>query len=186
MKNILRKLKRGEKKLYPVMRQTKKETKTRKAVPQCDAMRVNRHPAVPDSPTKGKDQLLGPVYSKVVRPGEALRRCHQRGYLYAGLKLSQTFMSSHWKALVLNINKNMATFLLLRGRYKHSFRRKRVFRDRTKILESLDDVDLIERYCFSRQVIVDFINSVNPIVGRSMRRTYAVPTYTQVQKHFIL
>lgn len=74
----------------------------------------------------------------------------------------------------------MATLLLLRRRYKHYLRRERVFRDRTNVLESLDDVDLIERYRFPRHVIVDIINSVDPIVGRSTIRTNAVPTYTQV------
>lgn len=66
------------------------------------------------------------------------------------------------------------------------FKEARVFRDSTNVLESLDDVDLIERYRFSRHVIVGIINSVNSIVGRSTRRTYAVPTYTQLQEHFIL
>lgn len=55
-----------------------------------------------------------------------------------------------------------------------------MFLDRNNALESMQDIDLINRYRFPRHVILDIVSKVDEYVARPTRRVHAIPTYIQV------
>mgnify|MGYP000225442310 CR=1 FL=1 len=79
----------------------------------------------------------------------------------------------------------MATLLILRRREQRALRRERVFRDRLNPLESMDDIELINRYRFPRHVIIDIVSKVEGYVTRPTRRVHAIPTHIQVYVYLI-
>lgn len=59
-----------------------------------------------------------------------------------------------------------------------------MFLDRNNALESMQDIDLINRYRFPRHVILDIVSKVDEYVARPTRRVHAIPTCTYIQVEF--
>lgn len=61
-----------------------------------------------------------------------------------------------------------------------------MFLDRNNALESMQDIDLINRYRFPRHVILDIVSKVDEYMARPTRRVHAIPTHIQVEFHISL
>jgi hypothetical protein len=77
---------------------------------------------------------------------------------------------------------NMAALVaFFNERRRRIFRRERVFRDRTQALDTLSDRDLIARYRFSRDVILDIINHCKDDIQLPTNRGgHVIPPHIQV------
>ena len=70
----------------------------------------------------------------------------------------------------------MAYLLLV----ERAHRRERVFCDRTQPLEIYDDVDMFNKYCFTRAGVISLINRLGGQLEHQTRRNHAVPPSLQV------
>ena len=59
-------------------------------------------------------------------------------------------------------------------------RRERVFRDRSQVLDTMTDAELIERYRFPSQVILRLVDAVQEDIEPATLRSHAIPAHIQV------
>ncbi|XP_061188005.1 putative nuclease HARBI1 [Saccostrea echinata] len=59
-------------------------------------------------------------------------------------------------------------------------RRERVFRDRSQVLDTMSDYELIERYRFPSNVILTLVDAVKKDIEPKTCRSYAIPAHIQV------
>ena len=71
-----------------------------------------------------------------------------------------------------------AAFQILLAR--RQFRRERVFRDRSNPLDTYNDQEMIKRYRFPRDTVLEIIDRVSPLVKRPTERSGAIPVSSQV------
>ncbi len=55
----------------------------------------------------------------------------------------------------------MAAAAVFRSRARRNFRREKIFRDRTNPLDTFDDCEIISRYRFTRQAILDLCEELD-------------------------
>ncbi|XP_061191607.1 putative nuclease HARBI1 [Saccostrea echinata] len=58
-------------------------------------------------------------------------------------------------------------------------RRERVFRDITQVLDTMTDVELIERYRFPRVTILDLVNDLKDLIQPKTNRSHSIPAHIQ-------
>ena len=63
--------------------------------------------------------------------------------------------------------------------HDRALRRERRFRDRLDPL-ALGDSELLKRYRFPRQELVQLIHELDPVLRRRTQRGHAIPPHTQV------
>ena len=78
----------------------------------------------------------------------------------------------------------MAALHILFGR--RAMRRERVFRDRNNHMDYMTDMELVQRFRFTRHSIEDLVDQVAPMIERPTGRSSAIPVHLQViaQLHF--
>jgi hypothetical protein len=59
-------------------------------------------------------------------------------------------------------------------------RRERVFRDRTQVLDTMTDEELISRYRFPSHVILRLVDAVREDIAPDTFRSHAIPAHIQV------
>ncbi|XP_061181027.1 putative nuclease HARBI1 [Saccostrea echinata] len=59
-------------------------------------------------------------------------------------------------------------------------RRAKVFRDRTQVLDTMTDVELIERYRFPRVVALGLVNDLKNLIQPKTNRSHLMPAHIQV------
>nr|XP_034327180.1 putative nuclease HARBI1 [Crassostrea gigas] len=69
---------------------------------------------------------------------------------------------------------------VLRENEDKAFRRERVFRDRSQVLDMLTDSELIGRYRFPRRVILQLTDDVKDFIQPQTLRSHAIPAHIQV------
>ncbi|VDI62674.1 Hypothetical predicted protein [Mytilus galloprovincialis] len=69
---------------------------------------------------------------------------------------------------------------IIRHNERRAMRRERVFRDRTNIMDSLNDIELISRYRLDRRSIFDLVDVLAPHLERPTLRNFAIPPLHQV------
>ncbi|XP_062572680.1 putative nuclease HARBI1 [Saccostrea cucullata] len=78
----------------------------------------------------------------------------------------------------------MAVFIIFRDilgeKEDKSPRRPRIFRDRSEVLDTLTDGELIERYRFPRHVILYLIEEVKDLIQPKTWRSHSIPAHIQV------
>ncbi|KAK3591843.1 hypothetical protein CHS0354_007706, partial [Potamilus streckersoni] len=78
----------------------------------------------------------------------------------------------------------MAAFIIIgliqQQNAQRSLQRQRVFRDRTRVLDNLDDRNLMSRYRFPRYIILQLTDLVRDDVQRPTLRSHPIPAYIQV------
>ncbi|XP_033755823.1 putative nuclease HARBI1 [Pecten maximus] len=76
----------------------------------------------------------------------------------------------------------MAAFMILfaEQRERHAIRRERVFRNRTQVLDTMQDNELIMRYRFPRHIIFQLIDKVTDEMQPTTYRCHSIPTQIQV------
>ncbi|KAK3715217.1 hypothetical protein QZH41_018323 [Actinostola sp. cb2023] len=73
-----------------------------------------------------------------------------------------------------------AFFSVVSFQNRRAIRRERVFRDRTNVLDTLNNFSIIERYRLSREMIFRLIDEVKDKLEPPTKRSHAVPTQLQV------
>ncbi|XP_046543314.1 putative nuclease HARBI1 [Haliotis rubra] len=63
---------------------------------------------------------------------------------------------------------------------RRNIKRERIFRDRTQILDTLTDTELIARYRFPRHNILQLVDRVSSAIARPTKRSCALPAHVQV------
>ncbi|CAC5376994.1 HARBI1 [Mytilus coruscus] len=74
----------------------------------------------------------------------------------------------------------MAALVIFNVINRRALRRDRVFRDRTDDLDFLNDDQLIARYRFPRQFILDLTDTLRDAIERPSNRSNAIPPHIQV------
>ncbi|XP_046344257.2 putative nuclease HARBI1 [Haliotis rufescens] len=75
----------------------------------------------------------------------------------------------------------MATLLRIKEILnRRNIRRERIFRDRTEVLDTLTDTELIARYRFPRHTILQLVDRVSAEISRPTQRSCALPVHVQV------
>lgn len=69
---------------------------------------------------------------------------------------------------------------ILNADERRSPRRNRIFRDRSQVLDTLTDIELVERYRFPRFVILQLTDDVKDLIQPNTRRSYSIPAHIQV------
>ena len=89
--------------------------------------------------------------------------------------------SSRFTASVLGrqLDLHAAMEAILAYHYDRALRRERRYRDPLDPM-SISDDNLLRYYRFPRHEIIRLCEELDPLLGRKMRRSHAVPTHTQV------
>jgi len=72
----------------------------------------------------------------------------------------------------------MAAPHILFGR--RAMRRERVFRDRNNLVDYMTDMELVQRFRFTRHSMEDLVDQVAPMIERPTGRSGAIPVHLQV------
>jgi hypothetical protein len=59
-------------------------------------------------------------------------------------------------------------------------RRERVFRDRNNPMDYMTDMELVQRFRFTRRSMEDLVDKVAPMIERPTGRSIAIPVHLQV------